>query len=110
MPFCSASRVTMPINGCAGAICICGGRDQQFLVGALAAQILRRVMRREMGIVPRIPLPIIDAVQYPGHSILARPQGALHTHAERRIANFARVGRADRGDADPQTLFLFSRS
>ena len=47
-------------------------RDQQFLIREFATQILRSKMRRQVRIVPRVPISVVDAVQYSDHTILAR--------------------------------------
>ncbi len=74
------------------------GLNQHFLVDELAAQILRTEMRAQVRVVSRIPFLVVDTVQYSRHAIRALAQGHLQSHAERCIADFARVRRAHGAD------------
>ena len=68
---------------------------------ALELGLLRDVVRaevdRQMLVVRRIPLFVVDAIQDSMHGAAARGQRLLHPHAIARRGDFARIGRAHRG-------------
>ncbi len=99
----------MPISGCVVDSFSCSVAISISLLMSLPRKSCGAEMRAEVRVVARIPFLIVDAVQYSGHAIRAVAQSALQTHAERRIANFARIGRADRADAVRMLNACFER-
>ncbi len=98
MPFCEASRVTMPTSGVCGGELEVSCREQAAFVDRFARQIERRVVHRQIRVVAGIPFAIIDPVQDADHPIGACPKRPLQAHARRRMADLTRVRGTHRRD------------
>ena len=96
MPFCEASRVTMPTSGLRERSRP-SARSSCSLFDALAAQILAGEVLHDVAIVARIPFPVIDAVQYPDHGSARARNVACMPMPRARLGDLARVSGTHRG-------------